>query len=145
MTAPAVACHGDFHPLNVLVDAESSWVLDWTDAGLGDRHGDVARTALLFKVAAIVADGRAERGALRVAGPWMARRYLRDYERHAHLDPKRLALWEPVHLLHGWSQVVGLHAGQFSENESDDRISTVPAALGDQLRTWFETAIRAVG
>jgi aminoglycoside phosphotransferase (APT) family kinase protein len=157
---PAVVCHGDFHPLNVLVDGEHSWVLDWTDAGLGDRHGDVARTALLFKVAAIVASGRAERTALGVAGPWMARRYLRDYRRHALLDPARLALWEPVHLLHGWSQVVGLHSGQFSsqfsgqfsdgesddepDDESDDRTSTVPASLGDQLRSWFETAMSAV-
>ncbi len=39
--APAVACHGDFHPLNVLVDADTSMVIDWTDAALGDRHGDV--------------------------------------------------------------------------------------------------------
>lgn len=143
-SAPVVACHGDFHPLNVLTDGDSSWVLDWTDAGLGDRHGDVARTTLLFRLASIVATGRKERAALRVAGPWMARRYQRDYERHAPLDHARLALWEPVHLLHGWSQVVGLHSGQFSDGESDDRTSTVPAALGDQLKSWFETAINAV-
>jgi aminoglycoside phosphotransferase (APT) family kinase protein len=142
--APPVVCHGDFHPLNVLVDGADSWVLDWTDAGLGDRHGDVARTTLLFRVAAIAASGRVERGALRVAGPWMARRYVRDYQRHALLDRARLALWEPVHLLHGWSQVVALHSGQFSDGGSDDRTSTVPASLGDQLRSWFETAMSAV-
>jgi aminoglycoside phosphotransferase (APT) family kinase protein len=128
----------------VLVDGGHSWVLDWTDAGLGDRHGDVARTTLLLEVAAIVATGRAERSALRVAGPWMARRYLREYRRHALLDPDRLALWTPVHLLHGWSQVVGLHSGRFSDSGSDDRTSTVPASLGDQFRSRFETAMSAV-
>jgi hypothetical protein len=74
----------------------------------------------------------------------MARRYVRDYQRHALLDRARLALWEPVHLLHGWSQVVALHSGQFSDGGSDDRTSTVPASLGDQLRSWFETAMSAV-
>ena len=51
--AERVPCHGDFHPLNVMVDGEQATVIDWTDAALGDRHGDVARTYLLFHVAAI--------------------------------------------------------------------------------------------
>ena len=142
--APAVVCHGDFHPLNVLVDDDDSWVLDWTDAGLGDRHGDVSRTMLLFRLASVVADGRVQRRALAVAGPWMARRHQRAYELHAPLDPARLALWDPVHLLHGWSQVIGLHHGQFTDAGSDSRTSTVPIALGEQLRSRFETAIGLV-
>ncbi len=42
--APPVVCHGDFHPMNVLVDGDVASVIDWSDAGIGDRHGDVART-----------------------------------------------------------------------------------------------------
>jgi aminoglycoside phosphotransferase (APT) family kinase protein len=53
--APQSICHGDFHPLNVLNDGGSATVIDWTDAGLGDRHGDLARTLLLFDMAAIAA------------------------------------------------------------------------------------------
>ncbi len=57
-----VICHGDFHPLNVLVDTEADTervaVIDWTDAGIGDRHGDIARTAWLFRFAAELEPGR---------------------------------------------------------------------------------------
>jgi aminoglycoside phosphotransferase (APT) family kinase protein len=41
---PAI-CHNDFHPLNLLVEGDGRLiVIDWTDAALGDRHNDVART-----------------------------------------------------------------------------------------------------
>ena len=64
MDGPPVVCHGDFHPLNVMVDGDRASVIDWTDAGLGPREADVARTALLFHIAAIAADSaRRARGA----------------------------------------------------------------------------------
>jgi aminoglycoside phosphotransferase (APT) family kinase protein len=50
-----VVCHGDFHPLNVMVDESGPSVLDWTDAGLGPREADLARTVLLLHVASIAA------------------------------------------------------------------------------------------
>lgn len=138
--APEVVCHGDYHPLNVLAAGDSMTVIDWTDAGVGDRHGDFARTLLLFDVAWIVASGRAERLALRGLGPMLARFHRRAYEREAPLDERRLALWTPVHLLHGWSQAVGAHEGVVS-GDQDQR---VPFPLVTALERRFQRAVDAV-
>jgi aminoglycoside phosphotransferase (APT) family kinase protein len=129
----AVACHGDFHPLNVMVDTATMTgsVIDWTDAGLGDRHGDVARTQLLFRVAAIAASSPVERTLLKVVGPLLAGHYLRQYGKRLPLDEDRLATWEVVHLLHGWGQVRALHAGIIGRDRERDR---VPPALA----TWLQ-------
>ena len=124
-------CHGDFHPLNIVVDGAAASVIDWTDAGLGDRHGDVARTQLLFRVAAVAATRKAERALLRHLGPMLAKRYLRCYSAQLPLDRERLDTWEVVHLLHGWSQVLALHAGIIGRDRERER---VPPALA----TWLE-------
>lgn len=140
--APAVICHGDFHPLNVLADGDTLTVIDWSDSATGDRHGDVARTLLLFELASIAASNRVERVALRAAGPLLRRTYRRRYERRAPLDDERLALWMPVHLLHGWSQAVGAHASAFG----DDRglAQRLPPGLVTDLRQRFERALAAL-
>jgi aminoglycoside phosphotransferase (APT) family kinase protein len=69
ISSPTV-CHGDFHPGNLLVEpgtVQTGMVaaIDWTDAGIGDRHGDIARTAWLFSFAAAVARSGVERLVLR--------------------------------------------------------------------------------
>lgn len=143
--APGVVCHGDFHPLNVVVSGRDAFVIDWTDAGIGDRHGDVARTILLFDLASIAASNAAERGALALAGPRLGRMYRRAYEAAAPVDAGRIARWTPVHLLHGWSQVVALHAGLFARpGEGEPRTDRVPPTLADELRRRFEAALAAV-
>lgn len=46
-----VVCHGDFHPLNLLVrDGEVAGVLDWSDAIVADPALDVACASLLLRV-----------------------------------------------------------------------------------------------
>jgi aminoglycoside phosphotransferase (APT) family kinase protein len=136
-----VVCHGDFHPLNVVVDGARASVIDWTDAGLGPREADVSRTLLLFHIAAIAASSAIERTALRVAGPRLASRYRRAYEAGAPLDPERLGAWEALHALHGWAQVRMLHAGGFDGESSSDQ-GRVPVEVGDFLRGRFEAALR---
>ncbi len=131
---PRHVCHGDFHPLNVIVGPDGLQLVDWTDAGVGDRHGDVARTLLLFRVAWLAAGSRAERLALRVAGPVLGRAYRRAYSRQLDLDEERLAMWTPVHLLHGWSQAVGAQGGD----------ARIPASLADTLASRFQVAMAAV-
>lgn len=142
--APAVVCHGDYHPLNVLIDDDDLWVIDWTDAGVGDRHGDVARTITLFGVAAIAASSTVERIVLRAAGPILGRVYRRAYARHAPLARRRLELWTPVHLLHGWSQAVGVLAGVFDESgekATADRLRpSLVAQLEQRCLSALETA-----
>jgi aminoglycoside phosphotransferase (APT) family kinase protein len=141
-TATPSACHGDFHPLNVMVDGPGTCVLDWTDAALGDRHGDVSRTALLFRVAAVTTSSRPAGRALRAAAPMLVRTYLRAYRRHAPLDPVRVARWETVHLLHGWGQVAALHAGLIGDHAARRRLSP---ALGPWLRARLARRLAELG
>jgi aminoglycoside phosphotransferase (APT) family kinase protein len=143
--APESICHGDFHPLNVLSDGGRLTVVDWTDAGVGDRHADVARTLALFDLARIAAGGRVERAALTVAGPLLGRLYRRGYQRRLPIDPARIELWLPVQVLHGWAQALALHAGLFDRDDpSDDRAERVPPSLVDELQRRFEAAIARV-
>ncbi len=133
--APPVLCHGDFHPLNLLVDGDRAAVIDWTDAGLGDRHCDVARTAALFDLAPITASSAVERRLLGVAGPWLGRRYLHRHAEARAIDPDRIALWTPVHLLHDWSQALA----------RSGRVRSMPTSMATTLQRRFDLAAAAVG
>lgn len=139
---PTVICHGDFHPLNVIADGGALCVIDWSDAAIGDRHGDVARTLLLFELAAIAAKSPLQRAVFRVAGPLLRRTYRRSYDRRWALDDDRLALWMPVHLLHGWTQAVGVQAGAFGDDAGLGQ--RLGPELVDDLRRRFDAAIDAV-
>ena len=142
--APAVGCHGDFHPLNVLVAAGQMSVIDWTDAGLGDRHADVARTVALFQLATIAASSPVERRVLGVMGPRLARRYLRAYRIHAPVDDRRLAAWTPVHLLHGWAQALGLRDGAF-DGAAPAQAHRLPPGFVDLLEHKLDAALAGLG
>jgi aminoglycoside phosphotransferase (APT) family kinase protein len=107
--APEVVCHGDFHPLNVMVDAaDSAIVIDWTDATLDDRHSDVARTHAILASAAVAGGSAIERVLLAVVGPILGFGYLRAYKRLLPVDRDRLRRWEAVHLINGWAQIASL-------------------------------------
>ena len=133
---PAVPCHGDFHPLNVLVAGRTATVIDWTDAALGDRHGDVARTAC-SSTSGLPAPRRTEPRRPRLGGPqgWPSKRYLRTYRRSAPIDPVRIRRWEAVHLLHGWAQILEAH------DRGGELADRVPLDLSTWVRTRFEAAL----
>jgi aminoglycoside phosphotransferase (APT) family kinase protein len=134
--APPVACHGDFHPLNMLVDGKTWMVIDWTDAALGDRHGDVARTYLLFQLGgALVATRPVTRAGLKAGHRWLGDRYRDRYARAVHLDPQRLRDWEAVHLVHAWAQITQAHA------EARPGAARIPIELLGWVRDRFERAI----
>jgi aminoglycoside phosphotransferase (APT) family kinase protein len=142
-----VVCHGDFHPLNVLSHRTGTgWehvVIDWTDTVVGDRHYDVARTVALFDVASIAARNPAERVALKAAGPWLASTYRRAYETGAPIQPDRFAYWSALHLLRGWAQIVGLHAGLYDAGPGD--ADAVPLRVAGELLAWAEAEAASLG
>lgn len=140
----SVVCHGDFHPLNVVVSADGASVIDWSDAALGPREADVSRTALLFKVAVIAARSAVERAVLSRVGPRMSRRYVYAYEKHAPLDHELMKVWEVFHALHGWAQLEMLHAGGF-EGESSSAPNSVDPSVKALVRERFEAALATVG
>ena len=43
-------CHGDLHPVNVIVTERGPCVLDWVDAAHGAAAADIARTLLLLEL-----------------------------------------------------------------------------------------------
>jgi aminoglycoside phosphotransferase (APT) family kinase protein len=99
---PAI-CHGDFQPANLILNAGEVSVIDWSSAGTGDRHGDIAWTAWLPGFAAVAAPHRGQRLVLRPLAPVLSRAYLAAYRRQLPIDPARLCLWMPLHLLHVWA------------------------------------------
>ncbi len=113
--ADPVVCHGDFHPLNVLAAPGDSalYVIDWTNAGVGDRHGDIAWTLLWFEIAAVAAPRRADRVLMRALRRRLQRAYLNGYRRVLPVDRERVRLWRPVSLLVIWSAAEAGRRGFF--------------------------------
>lgn len=68
--------HGDFHPLNVIVDDDRMTVIDWVDASAGSPSADVARTTWLMSPVVIPIEQPARRIIQAVAG-FVRRGYLR--------------------------------------------------------------------
>ncbi len=46
----SAACHGDFHPDNILMSPRRPIIIDWIDATRGNPLADVARTSLLLQI-----------------------------------------------------------------------------------------------
>lgn len=141
-SAPEVVCHGDFHPLNVIVDAVGgAVVIDWTDATLDDRHSDIARTAALLRSAAVAGDSSIERAVLAVAGPVLAFVYLRAYRRLLPVDRDRLRRWEAVHLINGWAQIASLGDADLASASAGQ---TFPKWLLRSLQRRLDRTLRRV-
>ena len=133
-----VICHGDFHPMNVLVAGRQASVIDWTDAGIGDRHGDLARTLLIFELAAVAAARPGQRALLRAVNRPLAAGYLRAYTRRLPVDPQRLRLWTPIHLIQLWAQAEADEQELFGPTRQGDRFR---AGLAGLLHAWFERVL----
>jgi aminoglycoside phosphotransferase (APT) family kinase protein len=102
-----VLCHNDFHPLNILLEAdgETMAVIDWPDAALGDRHCDVARTVALIWFAQVAADSAFERFLLKAARGFLRGSYFNRYEALLPVEKRRLEYWEALHTFVGWAQL----------------------------------------
>jgi aminoglycoside phosphotransferase (APT) family kinase protein len=133
-----VLIHGDFHPLNILYAADGSErVIDWSDADLGDRHADVARTTTLMSFAHIVANSAVERIALKAIRGRLRRWYLRGYERALPLERRRLAYWEAAQSLRGIVQIMESYVA------NDEAITRrLPPSLVADARRYFEQRSR---
>lgn len=94
-----VICHGDFHPLNLLVeDGRVSGVLDWSGFLLWETAYDVGTTAFLGQVAA---------PALMPDIEWsrLVRRYLELYMSGSALEPERVDYYSAFRCL--WAMFEG--------------------------------------
>lgn len=75
----SVICHGDLHPLNLLVDdARRVTLIDWTAARISEPAFDLAFTTLLIRAAPLDVP-RWLRAPLRKAAAWLADEVVRTY------------------------------------------------------------------
>jgi aminoglycoside phosphotransferase (APT) family kinase protein len=92
-------CHGDFHPLNVLVDkGKVSGVIDWTYARIADPAYDVGATIALFGQGPIDLPGVLQPPADRFRR-WVIGRYYRAYQRLRKLDEGAVRYYEALRCL----------------------------------------------
>jgi aminoglycoside phosphotransferase (APT) family kinase protein len=126
-----VVCHGDLHPLNLLVDAEGViTVLDWTAAAVAPPAFDVALTTLLLRNPPLDAPALL-RPVIRGGGRVLASRFLRAYR--AAVPGADLGSLGWYTALHSTRVLIDLHGW---EREGDPRASTHP---------WHIVAPGAVG
>lgn len=85
-------CHMDFHPFNVLVDGETYTVIDWIDAVSGPPAADVARSALLIRMAGLMSDDDAFK---QIAEQFEAA-YLSHYLGQSTLGHEEIDAWMPL-------------------------------------------------
>jgi aminoglycoside phosphotransferase len=76
-----VVCHGDLHPLNILLDDGRATLLDWSNALIADPVYDLAFSALVVALTPNVP--RPVRPLLNVGERGYARWFLRRYNHHA--------------------------------------------------------------
>ncbi|MEP7115063.1 MAG: phosphotransferase [Ilumatobacteraceae bacterium] len=83
---PAVVCHGDIHPFNMLVTADDSFtMLDWTNGNLCRREYDVGFTAALLNCAPMTVPRIAVRPLRAITGS-LAHRFVDSYRRQAPIN-----------------------------------------------------------
>lgn len=138
----AAICHYDFHPMNALIDdAGRVAVIDWENAGIGDRHSDLARTLVLFEWAPAIASSRVERTVLRAIKPWLVRRYRRAYERHLPVEDDRLRYWMALHAADGWAEANQLLAGTFARDTQTEARKGPAAMVGPAMAKLFRRLV----
>jgi aminoglycoside phosphotransferase (APT) family kinase protein len=94
-----VICHGDFHPLNIMMDgARLSGVIDWANVVIGEPAYDVAalRTIALYADTGLPAWAR---GIAGVARRLMVRRYMSVYRAATALQADNLPYYEAIRIL----------------------------------------------
>lgn len=95
-----VICHGDYHPLNVMMHGERpSGVIDWSQAILAEPAFDVAATRVILRFPNLGEPAWA-RGPLRLARQWIVRRYTSAYRAARPFDARNLAYFEAMRVLH---------------------------------------------
>ena len=87
-------CHFDFHPGQVLLTANGPVVIDWMTACQGNPLADVARTALIFRVAQVPGAGWTTQVIVNLWRGLFQRTYLSRYiELHPGVTREMITTW----------------------------------------------------
>jgi aminoglycoside phosphotransferase (APT) family kinase protein len=129
--------HNDFHPLNIMIEGDRMFVLDWTDAAVGDRHHDLARTLALFHLAPPLARNPLERVLLRSLRRFIIPRYLARYEEELPVDPARIRYWQALHAFKAWVQLLALSVDAEALGARRGAVEGLPRGLVGAVQSYF--------
>lgn len=133
-----VLVHNDYHPINIVAEGDQLTLLDWSDAALGDRHSDVARTLGVFWLAPSLERSWLGRTALGTLRGFIVSKYTSDYASHQPLDPRRIRYWEAVHAFSEWVTVDTMdREGEASVGAREGLIAELQG-FAPRLRRYFE-------
>lgn len=97
--AVPVVCHGDFHPLNILMEgARVTGVVDWANLRFADPAYDVGATVALLRNGPLDVP-RGVRALVALGRRWLVDAYRRSYLRGRPLEPGRLRYYEALRTL----------------------------------------------
>ncbi len=143
--APAVICHGDLHPFNVLVDQRGAvTVLDWSTALLAPATYDVAFTSLMLSEPP-VAVPQPVRPVVYALGRWLTRRFCRQYERAGgvRVDAGALAWYQGVVALRALVEVANWAAAGELESRAGHPWLVIGPALAGRLSSLTRAVVAA--
>ena len=129
-----VICHGDFHPLNILVSGGvATGVIDWPNTMIADPAYDVASTKTILGVTPVEVLGlpTALRWIVAAILPGMVKRYVKGYQQQRALDPTALAYYEALCCMR---QLV---------RTAENRLRARPGALNPLAASSFGEAMAA--
>ncbi len=109
LEGPAVVCHGDFHPQNLLVNdrLEITGVLDWPNVLFAERACDVAATRVILRYTPVGVAGvpRHLRWLVRAARAVLVRRFMAGHRRAQPLNRAALRYYEALACMRGMARV----------------------------------------
>ena len=101
-------CHGDFHPLNILLEGRRvSGVLDWAWSKIDDPAWDVGATVALMTQGPLALPGVLQ-GVAAAARRWLVARYLRAYAAVRPIDLTAVRFYEALRCV-GMLLEAGVH------------------------------------
>lgn len=87
-------CHFDFHPGNIIMNAEKPIVIDWMTACVGDGVADVARTCLMLKHGELATKSQFLKMLISKFQNIVLKNYLSEYLRISDVTLKDIQKWE---------------------------------------------------
>jgi aminoglycoside phosphotransferase (APT) family kinase protein len=140
VSTPAVVCHGDIHPFNMLVADDGSFsLLDWTNGNICRREYDVGFTAAFLNCAPLEVP-RVATGAFRAITGSVARRFIDSYRAVAPINLDVVEWFETLQYGRCLAAVVTMPTDDPIVGERHPFRLAAPAMVR-QLRTITEVTI----
>lgn len=137
---PPVILHLDYHPANVIsTPSRGLFVIDWTEAELGDPHADVATSLMMMDCMPPMRGSSYNHVVASTGKLWFRRWYLRSYHWRSRLDRSKLAYfraWAALRRLCAYGR--WLRAGPAATGSKPTSLGHLSPAHIERLERYFE-------